>query len=120
MIRFVLTHQQLTTHDTLHYWYIQIMQVLVESWEKGRRRWDGIWLAGQRDTDPPTIFDKIIAKEIPAAIVKETDDVLAFKDINPAAPAHILVIPKHRNGLSRLQRASPEHVEILGKLMVVA
>jgi diadenosine tetraphosphate (Ap4A) HIT family hydrolase len=48
------------------------------------------------------------------------DDVLAFKDINPIAPAHILVIPKNRNGLSRLQRATMEHSEILGKLMVVA
>jgi diadenosine tetraphosphate (Ap4A) HIT family hydrolase len=96
------------------------MEVLVDSWDQGRQRWDSIWLAGQRDTDPATIFDKIIAKEIPAAVVKETDDVLAFKDINPAAPAHVLVIPKNRNGLSRLQKATPEHIEILGKLMLVA
>ncbi len=42
----------------------------------------------------PTIFSKIINKEIPAAIVYETEDVLAFKDINPQAPVHILIIPK--------------------------
>jgi len=96
------------------------MGVLVGSWEKERHRWDTIWLAGQRDTDPPTLFDKIIKQDIPATIVRETDDILAFKDINPTAPAHILVIPKVRNGLSGLRKATPEHAEILGKLLVMA
>lgn len=41
-----------------------------------------------------TIFSKIIRKEIPASIVFENDNVLAFKDINPQAPVHILIIPK--------------------------
>ncbi|MDZ7623344.1 MAG: histidine triad nucleotide-binding protein [Ignavibacteriaceae bacterium] len=41
-----------------------------------------------------TIFSKIISKEIPADIVYETDNVLAFKDIKPQAPVHILIIPK--------------------------
>jgi histidine triad (HIT) family protein len=41
-----------------------------------------------------TIFSKIISKEIPAEIVYESDDVLAFKDIKPQAPVHILIIPK--------------------------
>ena len=41
------------------------------------------------------LFCKIVAKEIPGEIVHESDDVLAFKDINPAAPTHVLVIPKH-------------------------
>jgi len=86
--------------------------------EKGR--WDTIWLAGLRDTEPETLFDKIIAKEIPASIVKEDDKILAFKDINPAAPAHVLVIPKDRDGLTRLSKATPEHYEILGRLMVAA
>jgi len=83
-------------------------------------RWDNIWLAGSRDTEPGTLFDKIIAKEIPASIVKEDDKILAFKDINPAAPAHVLVIPKDRDGLTRLSKATPEHYEILGRLMVAA
>lgn len=43
-----------------------------------------------------TIFDKILAREIPAAIVYEDDDVLAFKDIQPQAKVHVLVIPKRR------------------------
>ena len=42
----------------------------------------------------PTIFSKIINKEIPANIVFESDSVLAFKDINPQAPVNILIIPK--------------------------
>jgi diadenosine tetraphosphate (Ap4A) HIT family hydrolase len=66
------------------------------------------------------LFDKIIAGDIPAAIVRDDDKILAFKDINPAAPAHVLIIPKHRNGLTRLGKASQEHVEILGLLMVAA
>ena len=41
-----------------------------------------------------TLFEKIIAREIPADIVYEDDRVLAFKDINPQAPVHVLVIPK--------------------------
>ena len=77
-------------------------------------------MAGVRDTDPGTIFDKIIAGEIPATVVKEDDKILAFRDINPAAPAHVLVIPKARDGLTQLSKATPEHAEILGRLMVAA
>ena len=43
-----------------------------------------------------TLFDKIIRKEIPANIVYEDDHVLAFRDINPQAPVHVLVIPKQK------------------------
>ncbi len=43
-----------------------------------------------------TIFDKIIRKEIPADIVLETEDILAFRDIHPLAPVHVLIIPKKR------------------------
>ncbi len=43
-----------------------------------------------------TIFDKILAREIPASIVYEDDDVLAFKDLHPQAKIHVLVIPKRR------------------------
>ena len=44
-------------------------------------------------SDPTCLFCKIVAGEIPAEIVHRTDDVLAFRDINPTAPTHILVIP---------------------------
>lgn len=91
----------------------------LQSWESNNR-WDSIWLAGQRDEESPTIFDKIIAGDIPAFVVKEDSDIIAFKDINPAAPSHVLVIPKDRNGLSCLRKSSAEHVEILGKLLVAA
>jgi diadenosine tetraphosphate (Ap4A) HIT family hydrolase len=46
--------------------------------------------------------------------------VLGFKDINPVSPAHVLVIPKDRNGLSNIRKSSAEHTEILGKLLVAA
>ena len=95
------------------------MSGALAKWNDGGR-WDTIWLAGSRDAEPGTLFDKIVAKEIPASIVKEDDKVLAFKDINPAAPAHVLVIPKDRDGLTRLSKSTPEHYEILGRLMVAA
>lgn len=51
-------------------------------------------------------FDKIIAKEIPSDIVYEDDKVLAFRDISPQAPVHIIIIPKLRDGLTQLAKAS--------------
>ncbi|XP_007041080.2 PREDICTED: 14 kDa zinc-binding protein isoform X2 [Theobroma cacao] len=72
------------------------------------------------DSGVPTIFDKIIAKEIPSTIVYEDDKVLAFKDINPQAPVHVLVIPKFRDGLTQLGKAEPRHGEILGQLLYAA
>lgn len=47
-------------------------------------------------------FDKIISKEIPSTIVYEDEAVLAFRDISPQAPVHVLVIPKLRDGLTEL------------------
>jgi diadenosine tetraphosphate (Ap4A) HIT family hydrolase/glutathione S-transferase len=89
-------------------------------WEEANR-WDGILGAGWRDEEPPTLFDKIIRGEIPASIVQQDNGkILAFKDINPAAPAHVLIIPKDRNGLTRLTKATTEHAEILGQLLVAA
>ena len=91
----------------------------LQTWD-ARGRWDTIHLAGVRDVADPTIFDKILAGEIPATIVKEDDKILAFKDINPCAPAHVLVIPKDRDGLTRLRQATSDHIEILGRLMLAA
>ncbi|XP_072948674.1 uncharacterized HIT-like protein slr1234 [Epargyreus clarus] len=66
----------------------------------------------------PTIFDKIISKEIKADIIYEDDLCLAFNDISPQAPVHFLVIPKRR--IPRLQDAEPSDKELLGHLMLVA
>ncbi len=65
-----------------------------------------------------TIFDKIIRREIPADILYEDDDVLAFSDVNPQAPVHFLVIPKQR--IATLNDLQPEHAELLGKLVLTA
>src|SRR3954462_9087102 len=61
-------------------------------------------------------FCKIAAKQIPAKILFEDDDLLAFHDINPGAPTHVLVIPKQH--LVSLEDGAPEHVALLGKLLL--
>ena len=65
-----------------------------------------------------TIFKKIIDKEIPADIVYEDDDVLAFKDISPQAPTHILIIPKKE--IPTTDDVEEDDVMILGKLFLTA
>jgi histidine triad (HIT) family protein len=64
-----------------------------------------------------TIFGKIIRREIPAEIVYEDDLALAFKDVNPQAPTHILVIPK--KPIPRLSDASPEDTALMGYLLMI-
>ncbi|KAJ8758701.1 hypothetical protein K2173_000422 [Erythroxylum novogranatense] len=76
--------------------------------------------AASAHTNASTIFDKIIAKEIPSSTVYEDENVLAFRDINPQAPVHVLVIPKFRDGLTDLGKAEPRHEDILGKLLYAA
>jgi len=67
---------------------------------------------------PQTIFSKIIRREIPADIVYEDNLALAFKDINPQAPVHILVIPKQP--LARLSEAQSQDHALLGHLLLTA
>ena len=67
-----------------------------------------------------TIFHKIVKKEIPAKIVYETDTILAFRDINPQAPVHIVIIPKDYQGLTQLSKAKESHKQILGEMMFAA
>ena len=98
----------------------EIMDTLVNSWENTNHRWDSIRGAGMRDDAPSTIFDLILNGTIPATVVRENDHILAFKDIHPLAPAHILLIPKDRNGLTSLRQSSEEHIHILGQLLVMA
>ncbi|XTZ12079.1 MAG: histidine triad nucleotide-binding protein [cyanobacterium endosymbiont of Rhopalodia inflata] len=64
-----------------------------------------------------TIFTKIICKEIPADIVYEDDLSLAFKDINPQAPVHILVIPK--KPIANLEKVTEEDKILLGHLLLI-
>jgi hypothetical protein len=71
-------------------------------------------------SDSPTIFDKIVAKEIPAQIIYEDDQCLAFRDIAPQAPVHFLVIPKNKTNLTRLSNATEGNKALLGHLMFIA
>ncbi len=64
------------------------------------------------------IFCEIIAKKIPAEIVFEDDHLLAFRDLNPQAPVHILLIPKKH--ISGLDRAEETDRELLGRLAAAA
>jgi histidine triad (HIT) family protein len=72
----------------------------------------------KEEFDMSTIFAKIINKEIPADIVYEDDLCLAFRDINPQAPVHILIIPKKQ--LPELNHAEIEDQQLLGQLMLAA
>ncbi|MGA1511319.1 MAG: histidine triad nucleotide-binding protein [Proteobacteria bacterium] len=65
-----------------------------------------------------TLFEKIINREIPADIVYEDELSLAFKDINPQAPVHVLIIPK--KPIEKLSDANIEDQALLGHLMLVA
>ena len=70
---------------------------------------------------PATVFDKILSGEWPSNKVYEDDDCLAFRDIAPQAPVHIVIIPKDRNGLTQLSQAKTEaHKQMLGHLLFVA
>ena len=65
-----------------------------------------------------TIFDKIIRKEIPADIVYEDELCLAFKDANPQAPIHILIIPK--KAIAKVAEAKSDDQNVLGHMMLMA
>lgn len=64
------------------------------------------------------LFLKIVAREIPAEIVYETDEVLAFKDLNPQAPLHVLIIPKTRT--RTINDMQEKDTELFGKLFMAA
>ncbi len=65
-----------------------------------------------------TLFEKIIARQIPARIAYEDDSVLAFHDIHPQAPVHVLVIPK--KPIPRIAEAVSEDQALLGHLLLKA
>ena len=65
-----------------------------------------------------TLFEKIVAREIPAQILYEDDLVIAIRDLKPAAPTHALIIPK--KPIPRIADAKPEDHAVLGHLMLKA
>jgi histidine triad (HIT) family protein len=65
-----------------------------------------------------TLFEKIAARQIPAEIVYEDDLVMAFRDIKPGAPTHVLIVPK--KVIPRIAEAGPEDEKILGHLLLKA
>ncbi len=75
-----------------------------------------------RGVNTDCLFCRIAAGEIPATIVRETDTTLAFRDINPKAPVHVLVIPKaHYADVATLAQADPKLTgEVLATAAVVA
>jgi len=64
------------------------------------------------------LFCKIVGKEIPATVVAENDDALAFRDIHPAAPTHVLVIPKKHIG--SVAEMGSDDAALLGRLVLFA
>lgn len=65
-----------------------------------------------------TIFEKIIRREIPAEIIWEDEEVLAFRDVNPQAPVHVLIVPKRV--IARLADATEADGAVLGKLLLAS
>lgn len=64
------------------------------------------------------IFCKIAAKQIPSKTIYEDDDLIAFHDINPAAPVHFLIVPKLH--IPSLAGCDQSHADLLGKMMLLA
>lgn len=64
------------------------------------------------------IFCKIASKQIPSKTVYEDEDVIAFHDINPAAPVHLLIVPKQH--IDSLAQCDERHASLLGKMMLLA
>ncbi len=71
-----------------------------------------------RHMQEKTLFEKIRDREIPADIVHEDDHCLAFRDISPQAPLHILVVPK--KAIPRIAAASEDDARLLGSLLIAA
>ena len=65
-----------------------------------------------------TIFTKIVKKEIPADFVFESEDIVAFRDINPQAPIHILIIP--RKQIETISDLQPEDSNMVGRMILTA
>ncbi len=69
-------------------------------------------------SDPDCLFCKIIAGDIPADIIYESDTAIAFRDINPRAPTHVLIVP--REHIATINDINPEQEAIVGSLFSAA
>lgn len=67
----------------------------------------------------PSVFSKIVAREIPADIVRESDDIIAFRDIQPQAPVHVLVVPKTAQ-YSQVSELAASDPALLAQMVSVA
>jgi histidine triad (HIT) family protein len=65
-----------------------------------------------------TLFSRIIDRELPADIVYEDDEIIAFRDINPQAPVHVLVVPKV--AIATVNDIQPEQAQLIGNMVLVA
>jgi histidine triad (HIT) family protein len=70
------------------------------------------------NVDPNCIFCKIVAGQIPAKKAYEDQELLAFHDIHPWAPVHVLIIPKQH--IATLADVGPEHEALLGRMLALA
>ena len=82
------------------------------------KKFPGFQLSNRKSNVTQTLFEKIIARTIPADIVYEDDLVLAFRDIHPQAPVHVLLVPK--KPLTRISEATAEDHRLLGHLLLKA
>jgi histidine triad (HIT) family protein len=64
------------------------------------------------------IFCKIAAKQLPSKVIYDDDDLIAFHDINPAAPVHFLIVPKQH--IATLSDCTDSHAALLGKMLLLA
>lgn len=81
--------------------------------------WVARWfLINDRGAMEKTLFQRIADKELPATLVYEDDQVVAFKDIDPQAPTHLLIVP--RKPIPRIAEAEPNDHKVLGHLLLKA
>ena len=80
--------------------------------------WEGTTARERRMNDPSCLFCRIAGGDIPATLVHEDEHLVAFRDIDPQAPLHVLVIPREHVG--SLDEADDGHREILGSMLLLA
>lgn len=72
----------------------------------------------ERDPDPKCLFCRLVKREVPVDVVRETEDLLAFNDVNPQAPRHVLVIPKEHIPTTNDVRV--DEAALIGRMVLLA